>query len=179
MCLSNLVFLPPPNFSSPPNFHENMHDFRSPSFFSRMQAASMLQWSRRPWGKGKRKRREGRWEGRKAWQRKGQVGREGRKGRQGEGGQEGRGGGKWKAGNLAPTVISRSRRLWPLVTPDLIARAQRTSKFNTMDRGMNVRAPVCKMLMGGSPTRNEMTSKLKSRTAQVDLSRTYRVSQKK
>ena len=33
MCLSNLVFLSPLNFSSPPNFHENMHDFRSPSFF--------------------------------------------------------------------------------------------------------------------------------------------------
>ena len=32
MCLNNLVFLPPLNFS-PPNFHENMHDFRPPSFF--------------------------------------------------------------------------------------------------------------------------------------------------
>ena len=32
--LSNLVFLNSPlNFSSPPHFHENMHDFRSPSFF--------------------------------------------------------------------------------------------------------------------------------------------------
>ena len=47
MCLSNLVFLPPLIFL-PPNFHENMHDFRSPLVFSRTQAASMLQWSRRP-----------------------------------------------------------------------------------------------------------------------------------
>jgi len=39
----------------------------------------------------------------------GQVGREGREGRQGEGGQEKKG--KGKAENLAPTVISKSRRL--------------------------------------------------------------------
>jgi len=32
MCLSNVVFLPPLIFLSP-NFDENMHDFRSPSFF--------------------------------------------------------------------------------------------------------------------------------------------------
>ena len=33
MCLSNLVFLRPLIFLPPPNFHENMHDFRSPSFY--------------------------------------------------------------------------------------------------------------------------------------------------
>ena len=47
--LSNLVFLPPPlNFSSPP-FSRKYAWFLFPLVFSRTQAASMLQWSRRPW----------------------------------------------------------------------------------------------------------------------------------
>jgi len=43
--------------------------------------------------------------------REGQVGQEGRKGRQGERGHEDRGEREWKAGHLAPTVISKSQRL--------------------------------------------------------------------
>jgi len=64
--------------------------------------------------KGRRRERDGMGEEMRREEgvtREGQVGWEGRKGSQGEGGHEGRGEGEWKARNLAPMVISKSRRL--------------------------------------------------------------------